>query len=106
MTLAFPARDMGSPSHFDDPAQIPTESVPDNFVSYTLKHQKELPPIIWNNLHKEVNWLHVSVLVIPPILFVIGALHTPLQWNTFAWGVVYGVILSLSKSDLYDLCMT
>jgi len=27
----------------------------------------------------DVNWLHVSILVIPPILFVIGALHTPVE---------------------------
>ena len=109
MTLAFPVRNMGSPSkttYFDDPEHIPTESVPDNFVSYTLKHQEELPPITWNNLHKEVNWLHVTILFIPPILFVIGALHTRLRWNTAVWTIVYGLMPSLGKSDHYDLCVT
>ena len=86
----------------ENPDHIPAEAVPENFVSYTLKHQAPLPPVTWKNWYRELHWLHVFILTVPPTLGVIGACYTPLQRNTAIWFVVYshltgfGTLLSSS----------
>ncbi|KAL4076410.1 hypothetical protein V8B97DRAFT_1921978 [Scleroderma yunnanense] len=87
--------------YFEDSERIVAESVPDNFVSYTLKHQEELPPITWDNWYKEIHWLHTSILLIPPVLLIIGLLRTPLQWNTAMWTVAYGYVPAFGVSAGY-----
>jgi stearoyl-CoA desaturase (delta-9 desaturase) len=77
------------PIFIENPDDIPAEIVPDNFVSYTLKHQEALPPITWKNWHRELHWLHVFILFVPPTLGLIGAWNTPLQLKTAIWFVVY-----------------
>ena len=78
------------PIFIENPHDIPAEAVPENFVSYALKHQEELPPITWENWYKELHWLQIFVLVFPPILVIIGFCYTPILAKTFVWGVIYG----------------
>ena len=85
------------PTYIENPECIPTGSIPDNYVSYTLKHQEALPPITWKNWYKELHWLQVFILVVPPIIGVIGARNTPLQWNTAVWFIVYSFLTGIGK---------
>jgi len=94
------AAGLHAPVFIEDPDNIPAEDVPENFVSYTLKHQEALPPVTRKNWYKELHWVHVFILLVPPILGVIRAWHTPLRLKTAIWLVVYihltglGVLLS------------
>ena len=85
------------PTYIENPECIPTGSIPDNYVSYTLKHQEALPPITWKNWYKELHWLHVFILFVPPTIGVIGARNTPLQWNTAVWFIVYSFLSGIGK---------
>jgi stearoyl-CoA desaturase (delta-9 desaturase) len=79
-----------SEKFIEDPEHIPADSnIPDNYVSYTLKNQKALPPITWDNWYTELNWLHFAILAGSPVVGFIGAYHTHLRWETAVWGVVY-----------------
>ena len=85
------------PTYIENPERIPTASIPDNYVSYTLKHQEALPPITWKNWYKELHWLHVFILFVPPTIGIIGARDTPLQWNTAVWFAVYSLLTGFGK---------
>jgi len=63
--------------------------IPDNYVSWTLKNQKALPPIRWDNLLQELNWLNVSILTIPPLLTIYGLFNVRLRWETALFAVFY-----------------
>jgi stearoyl-CoA desaturase (delta-9 desaturase) len=63
--------------------------IPDNYVSWTLKNQKALPPIRWDNLLQELNWLNVSILTIPPLLSIYGVFNVRLRWETVLFAVFY-----------------
>lgn len=74
----------------EDPDHLPADAnIPDNYVSYTLKHQKALPPVTWENLLENLNWLHVGILGLTPLLGFTGAYYTHLRWETALWAVVY-----------------
>lgn len=83
------AAKLHEPRFIENPDDIPAEAVPENFVSYTLRHQEALPPVTWKNWYRELHWLHVFILVVPPTLGLIGAWYTPLRQNTAIWFVVY-----------------
>jgi hypothetical protein len=39
-------------------AELPADlNIPDNYVDYTLKNTKPLPPVTWDNWWKELNYL-------------------------------------------------
>jgi len=69
--------------------------VPDNYVQYTLKKEKGLPPVRWNNLLNELNWLNVIILGLTPILGVIGLYYTKLQWKTALFASFYYYVTGL-----------
>ncbi|KAI6045240.1 hypothetical protein EDC04DRAFT_3086911 [Pisolithus marmoratus] len=54
-------------------------NIPDNYASYTLKNEELLPPVTWDNVMSELNWLHVAILSFMPILGFVGAYFTCLQ---------------------------
>ncbi|KAI0659273.1 delta 9-fatty acid desaturase protein [Cubamyces menziesii] len=64
-------------------------NIPDNYVSWTLKNQKERPPIGWNNWWKELNYLSLTILTVTPAIAIWGAFHVPLMWQTAAFSVLY-----------------
>lgn len=71
--------------------------IPDNYVSWTLKNQKALPPFQWSNILNELNWLNVSILTIPPLLTVYGILYVPLQTKTFFFSLFYYFVTGLGR---------
>ena len=87
----------------DNPDHIPIDAIPDNFVSYTIKHQDMLPPVTSKNWYKEVNWLQLFILVIPPTIGIIGAWYIPLRVKTAIWLWIhiyftgFGTPLSLTR---------
>ena len=95
------------PTQFvEDPEHTPADAnIPDNYVSYTLKHQKALPPITWDNLMQNLNWLHVGILGLTPVLGFIGAYYTPLRWETAIWSVVYYFMTGLGSCSFSSLGM-
>ena len=70
----------------DGPIDI---DVPDNYVSWTLKNQKEKPAISWDNWWNELNYLSLSILTITPTIAIYGALTVPLRWQTAVFSVIY-----------------
>ena len=72
-------------------------NIPDNYVAWTLKNQKELPPITWGNMLQNINWISTAVLTITPTLALYGALHTKLRWETAVWSVLYYFITGLGR---------
>ena len=70
----------------DVPADL---HIPDNYVSHTLKTQKPLPPITWHNWYKNINWLSFTILTVVPLVGIVGAVFTPLRWQTFLFSIFY-----------------
>ncbi|CAL1709075.1 unnamed protein product [Somion occarium] len=71
-------------------------NVPDNYVAWTLKHQKELPPVTLDNFVQNVNWLTCAILTLTPALAIWGAFHTKLRWETAVWSVIYYLITGIT----------
>ncbi|KAF9071725.1 delta 9-fatty acid desaturase [Rhodocollybia butyracea] len=73
----------------------------DNYVAYTLKTQKVLPPVQWSNLLNELNWISFVVLTLPPAVGVVGAFYVRLQWQTAVWSVAYYFLTGLGITAGY-----
>ncbi|KIJ19333.1 hypothetical protein PAXINDRAFT_7824 [Paxillus involutus ATCC 200175] len=74
----------------EDPEHVPADvNIPDNYVSYTLKHQKVLPPVTWDNLLQNLNWLNVGILGLTPLLGFTGAYFTCLRWETAVGCIIW-----------------
>lgn len=76
-------------------------NIPDNYVSYTLRNQKPLPPITLKTLHKEINYISLGALTITPMLALYGAFTVKLQWQTAVWSVIYYFITGLGELFAY-----
>jgi stearoyl-CoA desaturase (delta-9 desaturase) len=87
----------------NDPLVAGDLDVPDNYVQYTLKKEKSLPPVRWDNILNELNWLNVVILGLTPIAAVIGVCYTHLQWKTAVFAAVYYYFTGLGIFDLYVL---
>ena len=68
------------------PGDIP---IHDNYVEYALSSQHGPPPVTWTNWYKELDWFNFIVLSITPVIGIVGAMSTPLQWRTFMFAVFY-----------------
>ncbi|GBE87555.1 delta 9-fatty acid desaturase protein [Sparassis latifolia] len=75
--------------------------VPENYVSWTIKNQKPLPPITWSSLYKELNYLSLAILTITPSIAIWGAFHVKMRTETFWWCVVYYFITGLGITAGY-----
>jgi hypothetical protein len=78
----------------DTPADI---DIPDNYVTWTLKNQKPLPPITLDNLFENIQWLTLAILTITPSIAIYGFFTHKLRWETFVWSVIYYFITGLGK---------
>lgn len=78
-------------------------NIPDNYVSWALKNQKQLPPITWGNLLQNINWLSTTILTVTPALAIYGAMHTKLRWETAVWSVVWYFITGLGMFPSFML---
>ena len=74
------------------PADI---NIPDNYVDYTLKNTKPLPPVSWNNWWKELNYLSLAILTITPSIAIYGAFTTKLRWETAIFATFYYFVTGL-----------
>ena len=78
--------------------EVPADiNIPDNYVSWTLKNQKPLPPITWENLLQNLQWLTLAILTITPSIAIYGLFTVKMRWETFAWSVVYYFITGLGE---------
>ncbi|KAJ7233751.1 delta 9-fatty acid desaturase protein [Mycena rebaudengoi] len=73
----------------DKPSDVSVAPDVENYVSHTLRTTKALPPITWNNLLSELNWLNVTILTVVPFVGLVGAYHTKLRWETAVFSVFY-----------------
>jgi len=80
------------------PADI---DIPDNYVAHTLKTQKPLPPITWENWWKELNYISFTLLTVTPLIGLVGAFYTKLQWNTFWFAIFYYYVTGLGITAGY-----
>lgn len=83
-----------TPAEYEQPADI---NIPDNYVAYTLKNQKALPPVTWENLFQELNYLSLSILTITPAIAIYGAFTTELKWQTGLFAVFYYFVTGLGE---------
>lgn len=82
--------------------EIPSDlNIPDNYVQHTLTSQKPLPPFAWKNFRDELNWLSVVILTATPVIGLIGAMFTPLRWETFLFSVFYYFVTGLGITAGY-----
>jgi len=82
----------------DSPIDI---DIPDNYVAYTLKTQKPLPPVTWENWYKELNYISFGVLTLTPIIGIVGAFCVKLKWETFLFSILYYYITGLGITAGY-----
>nr|BAJ04704.1 delta9-fatty acid desaturase [Gelatoporia subvermispora] len=82
----------------ETPADI---NIPDNYVAWTLKNQKALPPISWDNWWKELNYISVMVLTITPAISIWGLCTQKLRWETFLFSVFYYYVTGLGITAGY-----
>ena len=78
----------------EEPADL---HVPDNYVEHTLKTQKAKPPITWDNLFSELNYLSLAILTITPSIAIYGAFNVPLRWQTAVFSVFYYFVTGLGE---------
>ena len=71
-------------------SELPADlNIPNNYVDYTLKNTKPLPPVTLNNWWKELNYLSLSILTITPTIALYGAFTTKLRWETAIFATFY-----------------
>ncbi|KII92775.1 hypothetical protein PLICRDRAFT_155591 [Plicaturopsis crispa FD-325 SS-3] len=75
--------------------------VPDNYVAYTLKTQKALPPVTWANWYRELHMVHTVLFTSTPIIGVVGAYYTKLRWETALFAVFYYYVTGLGITAGY-----
>ncbi|KAL4255356.1 fatty acid desaturase type 1 family protein, partial [Pleurotus pulmonarius] len=84
--------------HDETPADI---DIPDNYVAYTLAHQKSLPPFQWRNWRTEISWISFFLLTLTPLIGVVGAYYTPLHRNTLLFAIFYYYLTGLGITAGY-----
>lgn len=78
--------------------EVPADiNIPDNYVAWTLKNQKALPPVSWDNWWKELNYLSLAILTITPGVAIWGACTHKLRWETFLFSVFYYYVTGLGE---------
>jgi len=85
-----------SESLLPDKESVPADlNIPDNYVDYTLKNTKSLPPVKWSNFWRELNYVNVVLLTVTPILAIYGTFTTSMRWETALFSVVYYYVTGL-----------
>ncbi|KZT68880.1 delta 9-fatty acid desaturase [Daedalea quercina L-15889] len=93
-----PRKQAKLPEKEEEPADM---NIPDNYVAWTLKNQKALPPVSWDNWWRELNYLSLSILTITPAIALVGAYYTRLRWETAVWSVFYYFVTGLGITAGY-----
>lgn len=80
----------------DNKEEVPADiNIPDNYVSYTLKHAKRRGPITWSNWWNELNYLTCAILTITPSIAIWGVYNVRLRWETAVFMVFYYFVTGL-----------
>ena len=88
-------------------AEIPADlNIPDNYVDYTLKNTRPLPPVTWNNWWKELNYLSLAILTIAPSISLYGAYTTKLRWETAIFAIFYYFVTGLGKCLVANISLS
>lgn len=96
MSSVYPTRKSAPPEPQGNHEPLPIDAdIPDNYVQYTLKKEKGLPPVRWDNLWNDLNWLNVAILGLTPVLGVVGMFYTKLQWKTAIFSAFYYYLTGL-----------
>ncbi|KAJ8496435.1 hypothetical protein ONZ45_g12446 [Pleurotus djamor] len=91
-----------SPPNVKNDEPVPADiDIPDDYVTYTLKNQKPLPPFQWANLPNELNWISFTLITLTPIIGFVGAYFTKLRWETFLFAVFYYFVTGLGITAGY-----
>lgn len=78
--------------------EVPADlNIPDNYVSWTLRNQKALPPVTWGTLLQNIQWLSLAILTTVPAVSVYGMCTVKLRWETAVWSAVYYLITGLGE---------
>ena len=83
----------------NDPNEPIDLNIPDNYVSHTLKNTKPLPPVTFQNLLENINYLSLTILTVTPLLAIIGLFTIPVQKKTFWFSVFYYYVTGLGTSS-------
>lgn len=84
--------------------EAPADSnIPENYVSWTIKNQKELPPITWNNWWRELNYISCAVLTITPAIAIWGLFNIKLRWETVVFSVFYYYVTGLGEYSHFHI---
>ena len=71
-------------------AELPADlNIPDNYVDYTLKNTKPLPPSLGTIGGRNLNYLSLAILTITPTIALYGAFTTKLRWETAIFATIY-----------------
>lgn len=84
----------------EQPADI---DIPDNYVAYTLRKERELPPLTWSNFYTRFNYVSLIALTATPAIAIYGICTTKLRWETALFAIFYYFITGLGTSFLYLL---
>lgn len=89
-TVPLSASEAAKPDKNLREAELPADiNIPDNYVDYTLKNTRPLPPVSWSNWWTELNYLSLAVLIITPGVALYGSLTTKLRWETAIFAIIY-----------------
>lgn len=69
----------------------------ENYVEYTIRTQKVLPPVTAENWWKELNYISAGVIVVVPLITLYGAFTVPLQHKTAVFSVLYYFFTGLGE---------
>ncbi|WWD00652.1 hypothetical protein V866_007587 [Kwoniella sp. B9012] len=75
--------------------------IPDNYVTYTIQHQKYLPPVTWKTLLQNIQWISFLALTITPSIAIYGIFTTAWNTKTAIWSVIYYFITGLGITAGY-----
>ncbi|CAF2801816.1 unnamed protein product [Rotaria sp. Silwood2] len=63
--------------------------IKNNYVARTLLNETSLPPIIWSNWYKEVNWPQATLLCLEPFIALYGLFTTSFVWQTAVFTLLW-----------------
>ena len=72
-----------------------------NYVTRTLLNESELPPIVWSNWYKEINWPKAIVLGSEPFIAIYGICTTSFVWQTAVFTLLWGFLTGLGITAGY-----
>jgi stearoyl-CoA desaturase (delta-9 desaturase) len=89
---------MSTSSSSTPAAAVHGQTMPDGTTEYkplrSSKHDPKKPhiseqPLTWANWYQHVNWLSTTLIIFMPLLGLVAAYWTPLNWKTAVFSIIY-----------------